>query len=228
LEQEILVVDEVLAVGDAEFQKKCLGKMQNVAKGGRTVLFVSHNMASVLNLCETGILLEQGRVSYQGSMREVATRYARVAENSATNSFQPAEGKPSITSVRLNPQAVANGDLEVEIGFRSPFPLKPPVPGFLITSAAGIPVFGSNARFHGDGFNGLSSAGGVLRFVTQRLPLVSGSYRISVWLGDWYTDYDQKLDVLDFDFRPDCTMALRPPPELIGFLDWPGAWRITG
>ena len=68
LESEILIVDEVLAVGDAEFQKKCLGKMGDVTKGeGRTVLFVSHNMAAVKNLCNSGILLENGKVKYNGN-----------------------------------------------------------------------------------------------------------------------------------------------------------------
>ncbi len=65
LEPEILIVDEVLAVGDAEFQKKAIGKMQDVASGGRTVLFVSHNMASIRSLCTRGILLEYGRVKFQ-------------------------------------------------------------------------------------------------------------------------------------------------------------------
>src|SRR5579863_346859 len=61
LEPEILIVDEVLAVGDAEFQKKCLGKMQNVADGGRTVLFVSHNMTAIQSLCDAAVVLEKGR-----------------------------------------------------------------------------------------------------------------------------------------------------------------------
>lgn len=65
LEPEILIVDEVLAVGDAEFQKKAIGKMQDVAGNGRTVLFVSHNMASIRNLCKTGVLLEYGQVKYR-------------------------------------------------------------------------------------------------------------------------------------------------------------------
>src|SRR5204862_2694696 len=64
LEPEILVIDEVLAVGDAEFQKKCLGKMREVARGlGRTVLFVSHNMGAVRSLCETGLLLSEGKIA---------------------------------------------------------------------------------------------------------------------------------------------------------------------
>ena len=69
LEPEILVVDEVLAVGDAEFQKKAIGKMQDVSKGeGRTVLFVSHNMGSMQRLCSRGVLLENGKVKYMGSI----------------------------------------------------------------------------------------------------------------------------------------------------------------
>lgn len=83
LEPEILVVDEVLAVGDAEFQKKAIGKMQDVSRGeGRTVLFVSHNMASIQNLCKTGILLEKGSIKKTGRVDEVVNAYvsANLAE----------------------------------------------------------------------------------------------------------------------------------------------------
>jgi len=76
LESEILIVDEVLAVGDAEFQKKCLGKMGDVTKGeGRTVLFVSHNMAAVKTLCNNGILLEKGMVKYSGNIDKCVSYY---------------------------------------------------------------------------------------------------------------------------------------------------------
>ena len=78
LEPEILVVDEVLAVGDAEFQKKCLGKMEDVSKnGGRTVLFVSHNMGAMQTLCNKGILLEQGQMRYSGGMLDTVTHYLK-------------------------------------------------------------------------------------------------------------------------------------------------------
>lgn len=83
LEPEILVVDEVLAVGDAEFQKKAIGKMQDVSRGeGRTVLFVSHNMASIQNLCKTGILLEKGSIKATGMVEDVINAYisANLAE----------------------------------------------------------------------------------------------------------------------------------------------------
>lgn len=76
LEPEILVVDEVLAVGDAEFQKKAIGKMQDVSRGeGRTVLFVSHNMSSIKTLCKTGVLLEKGSVAFMGNIQETVRRY---------------------------------------------------------------------------------------------------------------------------------------------------------
>ena len=76
LEPEILIVDEVLAVGDAEFQKKAIGKMQDVSKGeGRTVLFVSHNMASVEALCTKGILLENGKISFHGMIQDTINNY---------------------------------------------------------------------------------------------------------------------------------------------------------
>jgi lipopolysaccharide transport system ATP-binding protein len=75
LEPEILIVDEVLAVGDAEFQKKCLGKMRDVATGGRTVLFVSHNMQAVSVLCNRGMFLRAGSLEYTGSMKEAIDMY---------------------------------------------------------------------------------------------------------------------------------------------------------
>ena len=76
LEPEILVVDEVLTVGDAEFQKKAIGKMKDVSQGGgRTVLFVSHNMDSMLNLCDKGVLLENGMVRYTGDIRSTVAEY---------------------------------------------------------------------------------------------------------------------------------------------------------
>jgi lipopolysaccharide transport system ATP-binding protein len=79
LEPEILVVDEVLAVGDAEFQKKAIGKMQDVSYGeGRTVLFVSHNMTSIKQLCHNGILLENGQVAYMGTAEDTISRYLTV------------------------------------------------------------------------------------------------------------------------------------------------------
>lgn len=86
LESEILIVDEVLAVGDAEFQKKCLGKMGDVTKGeGRTILFVSHNMAAISALCKKGILLENGKMKDSGNIDKVLNTYMNVEKNNETH-----------------------------------------------------------------------------------------------------------------------------------------------
>ena len=75
LEPDILIVDEVLAVGDAQFQKKCLGKMEEVGKEGRTVLFVSHNMAMISNLCQTGMVLNEGELEFFGQVSDAVMKY---------------------------------------------------------------------------------------------------------------------------------------------------------
>jgi lipopolysaccharide transport system ATP-binding protein len=84
LEPEILVIDEVLAVGDAEFQKKCLGKMQDVAGQGRTVLFVSHNMGAVQALCQTGIVLRSGAVVHRGDIGDAIQCYSALHSDQAS------------------------------------------------------------------------------------------------------------------------------------------------
>jgi lipopolysaccharide transport system ATP-binding protein len=87
LEPEILIVDEVLAVGDADFQEKCINKMNSVSKQGRTVLFVSHNMTSVMQLCSRGILLENGLLTYQNDIRSVIDTYLKKNTFGAESSF---------------------------------------------------------------------------------------------------------------------------------------------
>ena len=88
LESEILIVDEVLAVGDAEFQKKCLGKMDEVSKGeGRTVLFVSHQMDSILSLCRSGILLNDGSLSIFGDIKTAVNNYSNLYRNNVDIKF---------------------------------------------------------------------------------------------------------------------------------------------
>jgi lipopolysaccharide transport system ATP-binding protein len=81
LEPEILIVDEVLAVGDAAFQRKCIGKMDDVSKDGRTILFVSHNMALVSNLCQKGLVLDQGKLSFMGPISDAVISYYGQSSN---------------------------------------------------------------------------------------------------------------------------------------------------
>ena len=103
LDPEILVVDEVLAVGDAEFQKKAIGKMQDVSKGeGRTVLFVSHNMDAVLNLCKHGILLENGKVKLISTAKDAIDNYLSTMNMSTSYTNQCSNNKVFISSINYS------------------------------------------------------------------------------------------------------------------------------
>ncbi len=103
LEPEILLVDEVLAVGDVEFQKKCLGKMEEVGKSGRTIIFVSHNMGAIEQLCDQVIFLEKGRVKKMGNTSEVIATYLnQYAHTGAVLSFDKDKNRSAnITQVRI-------------------------------------------------------------------------------------------------------------------------------
>jgi lipopolysaccharide transport system ATP-binding protein len=113
LEPDVLIVDEVLAVGDAEFQKKSLGKMRDVSRGGRTVLFVSHNMAAVQSLCSRAIWLDQGAVAFDGAASESIHRY--LADASKATAVAPGRGIGLGDSLRLSrfeltPNPVVSGE----------------------------------------------------------------------------------------------------------------------
>lgn len=120
LEPEILFVDEVLAVGDAAFQKKCLGKMDDVARSGRTVVLVSHNMGAISELCSQGILLDGGRLSFIGDVQKAIEGYGRaIAEGSTNTGLQIHPNMPvSIYGARLingTGQATVTFDINEEI-----------------------------------------------------------------------------------------------------------------
>lgn len=115
LEPEILVVDEVLAVGDAEFQKKAIGKMQDISKGeGRTVLFVSHNMAAVKSLCTKGIVLEHGKVIFEGNVEEAVNKYFDDEKQFAQKEWN-IESSPKTNFLRLLNAKVLNENDELEL-----------------------------------------------------------------------------------------------------------------
>ena len=134
LDAEVLVVDEVLAVGDLEFQRKCLGRMGNLARSGRTVLFVSHNMGVVKTLCSRGIVLTAGQVTFDGSAGDAVQKYIAAAPappsdgNLPADSIRYATGLARITTARVTPAqgpTVWYGEgipLELEIVASAPFP----------------------------------------------------------------------------------------------------------
>ena len=115
LEPEILVIDEVLAVGDAEFQKKAIGKMQDISRmGGRTVLFVSHNMAAVKSLCTRGIVLENGKVVFEGGVDDAIDKYLNDSTNNAEKKWS-IEQAPCSSFIRLLYAKVLNKKNEVSV-----------------------------------------------------------------------------------------------------------------
>jgi lipopolysaccharide transport system ATP-binding protein len=111
LEPEILIVDEVLAVGDAQFQKKCMGKMEDVGKEGRTVIFVSHNLGAVGELCTKGILLENGQMAAEGKASDVIEHYIFSANENSTGEICWAdESMPGDSDLKLKRVSVMQAD----------------------------------------------------------------------------------------------------------------------
>jgi lipopolysaccharide transport system ATP-binding protein len=126
LEPEILIIDEVLAVGDAEFQKKCMGKMEDVSKNGRTILFVSHNMASMKTLCQRGLLIEKGKLVHDGAMAKAVESYLSTANKTLVSGTIPANsssinnGTVKFTKFMLLDKA---GDMTETVNYFSPIKL---------------------------------------------------------------------------------------------------------
>lgn len=123
LESEILIVDEVLAVGDAEFQKKCLGKMNDVTRGeGRTILFVSHNMTAVKELCSKGILLNQGKIDYQGDILNTIIEYqkssARASSYFYNGNLDEALGNENIRIKEFSVSPINGKLIDIDSGIR--------------------------------------------------------------------------------------------------------------
>jgi lipopolysaccharide transport system ATP-binding protein len=120
LEPEILLIDEVLAVGDAEFQKKCLGKMDDVARQGRTVLFVSHRMTAVKTLCERGVLLSQGQLLFDGNITETVRTYISKSLESfvLSKSFNITKNQITLKKVSISKEEIYSGDgFELKFSF---------------------------------------------------------------------------------------------------------------
>ena len=192
LEPEILVVDEVLAVGDAPFQKKCLGKMEDVAKEGRTVLFVSHNMAAIENICEIGIVLDKGRKSFYGVITDTVNFYLKsftdkiASEDINSRKERSGEGHLRITSFKIQDKT---GDTNIpfqigtellfQIDYKSCEIIKNPRVIIGIYDLLNVGV----TRFDTDIAQGLPSIlpeSGRIFCTTESLPLSPGRYFINI------------------------------------------------
>ncbi len=179
LDPEILVVDEVLAVGDAEFQKKAIGKMQDISHGeGRTVLFVSHNMGSIRALCKTGILLDKGSVIDSGDVNIVVNNY--LSHDKLRNEhYRPINSVAKDIWVEVTDEG-----LQISLQYESPSPIKQPNLGFVITDTYGGAVFGANTIKCGVTDYGTPKTKGIVCVKITQPRLVDSIYGISIWFDD--------------------------------------------
>jgi homopolymeric O-antigen transport system ATP-binding protein len=217
LEPEILLIDEVLAVGDAPFQKKCLGKMDDVAKAGRTVVFVSHNMAAVQQLTARGILLQRGTVEFAGATAIAVEKYLTNTEDQAIQVYQVGQHgrrhsglsqKIEFVSFELrehvNKMLVADQDLAITVTLKGNEDVSRFRLSITIFAADGTPVgstFGpENLTIRREGYSTVE-----FRLVNPRLG--PGAYYCGMGVGTGnhttgHTDFDVVLDVVHFEVLP--------------------------
>jgi lipopolysaccharide transport system ATP-binding protein len=220
LEPEILVVDEVLAVGDAEFQKKCLGKMGDVAKEGRTVLFVSHNMAAVENLCSRGLVFANGKLVVDQSIQEAIHHYTNfqigtiVKNNLLVRTDRTGNGRIRFAKFWLEDacgkpiQAIRSG-MDVYFVFeyarKDIHPIQNVDVGFSIHSTSGALLFILYSSNVGTAFI-IEPSKGVFRCKIQQFPLPPGQYLLGARItvmgqeADWPQDGIAEIQVEEGDF----------------------------
>ncbi len=194
LEPEVLIVDEVLAVGDAEFRRKCLGKMGNIAQEGRTILFVSHNLAAVQNLCAKACWLENGQLVLDAEVNQAVASYLRQQDSLSSTDLSERADRQGDGSLRLMDVALLNGDgerqssamageeLVIALGFEKFTPSDAPAIirlGF--KNLYGERLFMCLSRISYPGVLRLPVKGQI-RCRIPRLPLVPGRYTVSVSL----------------------------------------------
>ena len=204
LEPEILIVDEVLAVGDIEFQKKCLGRMDEISRRqGRTVLFVTHNMAAVRAFCAHGLLLEKGRLEFSGGIDDCIQRYSHVKDSLTLSEWTRPPGQElrpisfkKITSRLLGSQP--NLVFQIVCSFDGRTPHRSSFVAFDIADAFGT-VF-MQALPSIEPFIEVGTSEKKYCFDIELPALVPGRYLVTAWVGPHNTDtYDLCRECLAFD-----------------------------
>jgi lipopolysaccharide transport system ATP-binding protein len=219
LEPEILIVDEVLSVGDAEFQKRCLGRMSDVARDGRTVLFVSHNLQAVRRLCKSGILLEKGKLVVEGDVETVARQYLASVDSPSLGQriWSDIEERPGDELCRVTSVVVAGPEGTPSTTFFSSRPMTVTLEfdlaaldsgftaGFDLTTIDGGIVFRSYLTdFSDDATARLRTGRNAIRCTIPPGLLNSGRYVINLRIGlHWVKWIVYRDDVLHFDVIAD-------------------------
>lgn len=230
LEPEILIVDEVLAVGDHQFQKKCIGKMRDVSLGdGRTVLFVSHNMAAVRSLCRTGVVLEKGHIAFRGNIEDAIQHYMRPEVDESADStvvFRTEQIRgPRMLSARilcggkLGTRLEMGDSLAIEVEFAHATSLAPRI-GLVISTMDGIRILGSNNRYQPTEGGDVSATHGRVACDLGVVPLVAGTYAVSLWFGDMAHDSHVEEGALSFEVVERDIWGLGRVPASGDALEW--------
>ncbi|SER31748.1 ABC transporter ATP-binding protein [Pedobacter rhizosphaerae] len=192
LESEILIVDEVLAVGDAEFQKKCLGKMGEVSKGeGRTVLFVSHNMGSIAKLCSNALLLENGQVKLYANTSKTIIEYNRIASLSSGTEYT---GIGIIKKIKITSEhndINYGSSIIISTFFQMDIPISNITLGLVIKDSFGTSLIGVNNRhYQSQPIHETPLKQGVINVKIKNINLIDGNYNIDIFLGNSIIDLE--------------------------------------
>ena len=238
LHPEVLIVDEVLAVGDAEFQKRCLGKMREVAAGGdRTVLFVSHNMAAVRSLCSRAVLLRGGRVVADGDTDRVVDEYMRPAEGqdqAVVELTRPEGARVWMTQATLRADGVPTASfsmgstLELDIAFEASEPLKTPRFSWVLQHAGGEQLLTSDNRHQPAPSFSQPATSGHVTCDLGVVPLGPGRYVFSFWFGnDEPFDHHVAAEALWFEVHERDVWGEGQQPREKAIMWWPDRYRLS-
>lgn len=185
VDPDILIVDEVLAVGDEAFQRKCLDKIDEIREAGKTIIFVTHNVEITKEVCDRVIMLDHGKIVRKGDPRDVVNFYHQVMETQAVTTEW---GNKSIefTAVRLLDETGAETtdfrtgkSMKIQVDYKASDPVEDPVFGFSIDDYRGFAAFGTNTRLKGMELGTLLGEG-MIEFDLEALPMLDGRYNISI------------------------------------------------
>lgn len=200
LEPDILIVDEVLAVGDAAFQQKCLGKMRDVAGQGRTVLFVSHNMASVRSLCSKGILLDGGRIVATGDMEESISIYSKKNHISNEDIFKNINSSNSHIGIHGLTMTAERNKLSAELVLMSKEDIPGVYIGFGLGDSGATRILTLLSRFAGTSFD-LKKGKNIITCDVEQLNLKPGNYTADIFVGTNTETLLHMSDPISFEIK---------------------------
>ena len=239
LRSEILIVDEVLAVGDADFQRKCLGKMRDVATDGRTVLLVSHNMAAIGSLCSRAVLLRNGRVALAGDVGEAIEAYSTYEDSTLVGDLRDRHDRTGSGGVRATTisMTAADGELTRSIRYGQPFDIlidyeaKAPFDHVLasvsINMLDGTRVATLSSGFRNESFS-VAKGAGTLACRVPGLPLRPDTYALDVFMHGHHAFHDYVERAMTFDIAPrDVYGTGRMPQRNEGALITDYHWRTV-